>query len=64
MRYHGKNQITSKFDFLGINSQMPTITAEILLEKIKHNDEWILKRKKIAEYYSKNLRKYCSPRGR
>lgn len=56
MRYHGKNQITSKFDFLGINSQMPTITAEILLEKIKHNDEWILKRKKIAEYYSKNLK--------
>ena len=57
IRYHGKNPITSNFEFLGFNSQMPTLTAAILLEKIKHNDKWILKRKKIAEYYSKNLRK-------
>lgn len=57
IRYHGKNPITSNFEFLGFNSQMPTLTAAILLEKIKHNDKWILKRKKIAEYYSKNLKK-------
>jgi dTDP-4-amino-4,6-dideoxygalactose transaminase len=57
MRYHGKNPITLKFEFLGFNSQMPTLTAAILLEKIKYNDKWILKRKKIAEYYSKNLSK-------
>ena len=57
MRYHGKNSITLNFEFLGFNSQMPTLTAAILLEKIKYNDKWILKRKKIAEYYSKNLSK-------
>jgi len=57
MRYHGKNSITLNFEYLGFNSQMPTLTAAILLEKIKHNDKWILKRKKIAEYYSKNLTK-------
>lgn len=57
IRYHGKNPISSKFDFLGFNSQMPTITAAILLEKIKYNDKWILKRKKIAKYYSTHLNK-------
>jgi len=57
IRYHGKNPITSKFDFLGYNSQMPTTTAAIILEKIKYNNKWILKRKKIAEYYSNHLNK-------
>ena len=57
IRYHGKNSITSNFEFLGFNSQMPTLTAAILIEKLKHNDKWILKRKKIAEYYSKNLKR-------
>lgn len=55
MRYHGKNPVTLKFDSLGFNSQMSTMTAAILLEKIRYNDKWILKRRKIANYYSKNL---------
>ena len=58
IRYHGKSTNTSTFDFLGFNSQMPSLTASVLIEKIKHNDNWILKRRKIANYYSSNLSKH------
>ena len=58
VRYHGKNLKKTKFDFMGYNSQMPSITAAILTEKLKYNDKWIIKRQSIAKFYTKNLSKY------
>lgn len=58
IRYHGKNKKKFKFDFLGYNSQMPSLTAAILKEKLKYNDKWIKKRIRIANYYTKYLGKY------
>ena len=58
VRYHGKNLKKIKFDFMGYNSQMPSLTAAILTEKLRYNDKWILKRQSIAKYYTKKLSKY------
>lgn len=60
IRYHGKNRKKFIFDFLGYNSQMPSLTAAILKEKLKYNDRWIKKRITIAKYYSKNLDMYVT----
>jgi dTDP-4-amino-4,6-dideoxygalactose transaminase len=54
LRYHGKNT-SGFFEILGFNSQMPTLTAEILNFKLTKNDEWKQKRQDIAQYYSENL---------
>jgi dTDP-4-amino-4,6-dideoxygalactose transaminase len=57
-RYHGKNIKNSQYDFWGYNSQMPSLTAAILNEKLKYNDKWIERRQSIARYYSNSLSKY------
>ena len=58
VRYHGKNIKKFQFDFMGYNSQMPSLTAAILIEKLKYNNKWIARRQLIARYYSQNLSKY------
>lgn len=41
---------------LGTNSRLDAIQAAILRVKLKHLNEWNRERKKVAEYYDKNLR--------
>lgn len=55
LRYHGKNKF-GDHDILGINSQMPTITAASLLVKFKYFKECQTKRISIARKYIKNLK--------
>jgi len=40
----------------GYNSRLDTMQAAILLEKMKHLDKWTEKIRKIAHFYSKNLK--------
>ena len=56
LRYHGKDK-SGSFKILGFNSQMPTLTAEILNFKLTKNNEWKIRRQNIAKYYSDNLTK-------
>jgi dTDP-4-amino-4,6-dideoxygalactose transaminase len=51
LRYHGKDADGS-FVLLGYNSQMPTLTAEVLRVNLRHNDRWIRRRREIAQRYS------------
>ncbi len=57
LRYHGKGP-EGKFDLLGFNSQMPTITASALLIKLKYDEKWRVKRQKIAKIYIENLKRF------
>ena len=57
LRYHGKSS-NGKFQNLGFNSQMPSITAALILHKLDKNEEWKNKRLKIAEYYIDNLENF------
>lgn len=58
MRYHGKDK--NNFKILGYNSQLPTITASVILEKIKQNKQWNTIRQKIANKYCSKLSGFVS----
>lgn len=61
LRYHGKNE-KGEFEFLGYNSQMPTLTAAILDYKINQNEKWLARRQEIADFYISNIsEKYICP---
>jgi dTDP-4-amino-4,6-dideoxygalactose transaminase len=55
LRYHGKTR-DGEFSNLGFNSQLPTIAAAVLNVKLKHNNEWLNKRKSIANFYIDQLK--------
>ncbi len=54
MRYHGKIN-KYEFKYLGYNSQLPTLTADILLQKLKIDKISTKKRILIAKRYIKEL---------
>ena len=54
LRYHGKNN-KGQYEFVGHNSQMPSITAALLSLKVDLIEQWIRKRHRIAEYYVDNI---------
>ena len=56
MRYHGKIN-KYEFKYLGYNSQLPTLTADILLQKLKIDKISTKKRILIAKRYIKELSK-------
>lgn len=58
LRYHGKNK-SGQYESLGYNSQMPSATASILHSKFQHHDEWLARRRTIADLYSSNLKDCC-----
>ena len=47
-----------KHDFEGINSRMDGLQAAILSVKLKYLNEWTERRREIASFYGKSLRKY------
>jgi len=55
MRDHGR---TSKYehDIIGYNQRMDALQAAILSVKLKHIDDWIAARRKIAAHYDSRLR--------
>tara|TARA_Y100000591_G_scaffold327892_1_gene353265 strand:- start:1443 stop:2534 length:1092 start_codon:yes stop_codon:yes gene_type:complete len=59
LRYHGKSS-NGKFQNIGFNSQMPSITAALILHKLNKNEEWRDKRLKIAKYYIDNLENFVN----
>jgi dTDP-4-amino-4,6-dideoxygalactose transaminase len=54
LRYHGKDQ-SGVFQESGLNSQMASVQAALLDVKLNHLDEWIDKRRDIAERYTSVL---------
>jgi dTDP-4-amino-4,6-dideoxygalactose transaminase len=54
LRYHGKLS-TGSYATLGYNSQMPSLTAAVLLFKLDQNPAWLARRKEIAKYYDAHL---------
>lgn len=54
MRYHGRNE-EGDIEILGYNSQMPSITAELLLLKNEYDAKWREHRNQIAEIYKNKL---------
>ena len=58
LRYHGKNE-SGEYECLGYNSQMPSATAAILRCKFQHHDDWLARRRRIADYYTENLKDCC-----
>lgn len=58
LRIHGKGK--TKYDniYIGINSRLDTMQAEILEVKIKYLREEIETRQKVAERYNKSLKNY------
>jgi len=60
IRVHGQGSSGDKYDNIriGLNARMDTIQAAILIEKLKHYDEEIALRNKIAESYTEKLQGY------
>jgi len=60
IRVHGqsKRYVHSR---IGINARMDTIQAAILIEKLKIFDEEIVKREKIANFYSQKIKNLKGP---
>ena len=58
IRVHGQG--TDKYDNVrvGLNSRLDTLQAGVLLNKLKIFNEELIKRQKIANYYSKELEEY------
>ncbi|MGH2683195.1 MAG: DegT/DnrJ/EryC1/StrS family aminotransferase [Actinomycetota bacterium] len=54
LRYHGRTADRT-VESLGFNSQMSTLVAAVLGIKLRHNAEWIRRRRKIAGRYSEAL---------
>jgi len=55
MKHGGKDKYN--VDHIGYNARLDTIQAAILLAKIKYIDEFNERRRKIAEFYSENLKR-------
>ena len=57
VRVHGQGISGDKYDNIriGLNARMDTIQAAILLEKLKHYDEEIVQRNRVAQTYTENL---------
>lgn len=55
VRYHGKND-EGDFEFLGFNSQLPSVMANLLLFKIGKEEEWFKKRLNVARIYTEGLK--------
>jgi dTDP-4-amino-4,6-dideoxygalactose transaminase len=51
LRYHGRTPERT-VESLGFNSQMPTLVAAVLQIKLRHNGEWIRRRRQIADHYA------------
>jgi len=54
LRYHGRGS-SGEYETPGYNSQLASIQAAILLEKLEHFDKWTHKRQKIAERYNEAI---------
>ena len=54
LRYHGKTREGS-FVEVGYNSQMSTLTAAVLLLKLRQSPQWQRTRQQITEYYVEQL---------
>ena len=54
LRYHGKNA-EGGFESLGFNAQMSAINAMSLIIKLRNNEAWLDKRRKIAKTYINKL---------
>ena len=50
------SEIKFKHEFVGVNSRLDTIQAIVLNKKIEFLDKNNIKRRNIAEYYSKNIK--------
>lgn len=50
--HHGQS-VQYKHDVLGVNSRLDTIQAAILKVKLKHLDEYVAARNRVADYYDK-----------
>ena len=55
IKQHGQNKKKYKYEKLGISARLDTIQAAVVLEKLKILDIEIDKRKKLTNYYKKNL---------
>ncbi len=53
-RYHGKG-VQGTFDELGYNSQMSSIAAAVLSQKLMWQQDWLERRRAIAAYYMAQL---------
>jgi len=53
-KHGGKNKYNASY--IGYNARLDTLQASILLAKLRHIDNFIKKRRKIAKFYSENLK--------
>lgn len=54
-RYHGKDVGSKTFNRLGYNSQMSTIAAALISQKLNYLEKWEDRRIAIAQIYKENL---------
>lgn len=55
LRNYGSNEKYHHI-YQGVNSRMDELQAAILRVKLKYLDEWTVKRREIADFYSKNIK--------
>ena len=54
-------KVEDEFEFIGRNSRMDSIQAAILSVKLKHLEEWTMRKIEIADQYSKSLQGVKTP---
>ena len=54
LRYHGKHD--NRFDILGYNSQMSSVSAGVLSVKLEYMEEWCERRRQIASQLAEGMR--------
>lgn len=55
LRNYGSNEKYHHI-YQGVNSRMDELQAAVLRVKLKYLDEWTVKRREIADFYSKNIK--------
>lgn len=55
LRLHGKAR-SGAFERLGYNAQMSSIVAAVLSVKLRHEEEWLRRRRAVAAAYGRTLR--------